>query len=250
MYSLPALVEFHRHVPGYWLKDDHDTFFDDCWPTYHAPWIKPLTYEEGLRVFREQVPFDKSYRTIRWGKGLQIWLVEVRDFRSPNRMPDGPRKTIWGQRQKEWLKKTILESDATFRVLISPTAIVGPDNPGQRDNHSNAVFSHEGNEFRQWTRERGLGNFYVCCGDRHWQFMSTDPRTGLREFSCGPASDVHAFRGPGYDREYHSFYRSGGGFLSVRVYRSQDGIPTIAFGFHDVNGKTLHEYQDTAAGRG
>jgi alkaline phosphatase D len=105
-------------------------------------------------------------------------------------MPDGPDKTLWGREQKDWLRRTILASDATFRVLISPTAIVGPDNPGQKDNHADRVFAHEGDEFRQWTRR--LRNSYVCYGDRHWQYMATDPQTGLREFCCGPATDVHA----------------------------------------------------------
>ena len=43
---------------------------------------------------------EQTYRTFRWGKDLQIWLVEGRDFRSPNNMPDGPDKTIWGAEQK------------------------------------------------------------------------------------------------------------------------------------------------------
>jgi len=245
MYGLPQVVAFYRHVPGYWEKDDHDTFFDDCWPTYKAPWIAPLTYEEGLRVYREQVPVGTSfYRTARWGQGLQIWLVEARDFRSPNTMADGPEKSLWGNPQKEWLQRTIENSDATFRVLISPTAIVGPDNEGQKDNHADRVFAHEGNEFRQWTRQ--LKNFYVCCGDRHWQYMSTDPQTGLREFCCGPASDVHAFPGPGESQAYHSFYRSKGGFLSVSVTRMPGGMPIIAFRFHDVNGQVLYDYRDAA----
>src|SRR5205085_9920485 len=33
----------------------------------------------------------------------------------------------------------------------------------------------------------------------YWQYMSTDPESGLREFSCGPASDIHAVDGPGRD---------------------------------------------------
>src|SRR5204862_4357296 len=142
------------------------------------------------------------------------------------------------------LLRTIAESDAAFRVLVSPTAIVGPDNPDQKDNHADQVFAHEGNEIRQWAK--GLRHFYVCNGDRHWQYMSTDPRTGLREFGCGPASDVHAFAGPGENPAYHSFYRSKGGFLSVAITRQPEGVPVIAFRFHDVDGKALYEYRDSA----
>ncbi len=258
MYALPLIKNYLRHVPAYWEKDDHDTFFDDCWRTYDAPWIAPLTFEEGAGVFLEQVPMSpKLYRTFRWGKGLQIWLVEGRDFRSPNDMPDGPEKTIWGKKQKEWLKRSILASDATFKVLVSPTAIVGPDNPEQEDNHANAAFFNEGSEFRNWTRENNLKNFYVCVGDRHWQYLSTDPISGLREFACGPSSDKSVLQGPGKKLNYHSFYRSGGGFLSVSLTKGIrrvlahpqrvieiDGAPTITFRFHDVKGNVVYEYRD------
>jgi len=260
-YSLPFLKAFHAQVPCYWLKDDHDSFFDDCWREYEAPWIEPLTYEQAEAVFQEQTPAptDKRYRTVRWGENLQIWLLENRDHRSPNDMPDGPEKTIWGAEQKEWLKRTLLESDATFKVIVNPTAIVGPDNPNQADNHADDAFFHEGNEFRQWTKEHHLDRLYTINGDRHWQYMSTDPKSGLREFSCGPSSDQHAVRGPGYDMKYHSFYRPAGGFLSVTVTRGEkkvlahpqrvifeDTVPTINFRFHDVDGKILYEYRDTA----
>jgi alkaline phosphatase D len=112
MYSLPRLVRFHLQVPGYWEKDDHDTYFNDCWPTMKPRQMQPLTYEQGLGVFREQVPAPaRMYRTVRWGRNLEVWLVEGRDFRSPNNMPDGPDKSIWGDEQKEWLKKTLLARD-------------------------------------------------------------------------------------------------------------------------------------------
>ena len=242
MYSLPRVVEFHRLVPGYWEKDDHDTLSDDSWPTLNPKWMLPMTWQDGLRIFREQVPMgQKTYRTIRWGKGLQLWLVEGRDFRSPNTMPDGPDKSIWGREQLAWLKRGILESDAAFKVLVSPTPIVGPDRPNKRDNHANETFAYEGNHFRNWTKEEGLDNFFVCCGDRHWQYMSVDPKSGLREFSCGPASDEHAGGTPGHDPEYQPFHRVGGGFLSISVMR-EDGTPTAAFRFHDVQGEVVYEF--------
>ena len=32
-------------------------------------------------VFAEQTPaLERPYRTVRWGKGVQLWLVEGRDF--------------------------------------------------------------------------------------------------------------------------------------------------------------------------
>ena len=123
--AMPYWRTFHNQVSSYFIKDDHDTLMNDCWPgmSYGS-----LTWEQGLNLFKEQFPVgEEPYRTVRWGKDLQIWLVEGRDFRSPNNMPDGPDKTIWGEEQKQWFFETVEASDATFRILISPTPLVGPD---------------------------------------------------------------------------------------------------------------------------
>jgi alkaline phosphatase D len=250
MYGFPRHIEFHLQVPGYWEKDDHDTLTDDCWPTMRAAASLPLTFAEGLRIFREQVPMgDKPYRTFRWGKALQIWLVEGRDFRSANTMPDGPEKTIWGAAQKRWLFETLKASDADWKVLISPTPIVGPDRPrGKNDNHSNAAFRTEGDEIRNWFRSNVPDNSFVACGDRHWQYHSVHPATGMHEFSCGPASDQHAGGSPGEDKEYHRFHRVKGGFLSVSAVRV-DNESRITFRFHDVQGAVVYEFERKAAAR-
>jgi alkaline phosphatase D len=261
MFSLPLLVDFFRQVPSYWQKDDHDALFDDSFPGMDAPWIKPLSYEDGARVFREQTPVgEKLYRTFRWGRGLQIWLTENRDFRSPTEGAGGGERTIWGAEQREWLKRSILESDATFKILVSPTAIVGPDNPDQADSHANRFFQREGDEFKNWVRQHRMTNLYIIAGDRHWQYASTDPRSGLREFACGPASDASVLKGPGFDHNYHSFYRQGGGFVTVSFRKGskrslvnpqrivvEDGIPVLAIRIHDVDGRVLFEHRAIAS---
>ncbi|MEC9004621.1 MAG: alkaline phosphatase D family protein [Planctomycetota bacterium] len=244
MYSMPRIVKFHQHVPGYWEKDDHDTYNNDGWPGQQVAWMKPFTFKQGLATFLEQVPIGKNtYRTVRWGQGLQIWMVEGRDFRSPNNMPDGPDKTIWGKEQMAWLKKSVAESDAKFRILISPTPIVGPDRGTKNDNHANEGFTHEGNLVRAWAG--ALENFYVCCGDRHWQYMSIDPKTKLREFSCGPVSNQHAGGSPGHDPVVQPFHRVKGGYLSVAVSQEKKQ-PTITFRFHSVQGKVVYEFKDVS----
>ena len=207
-------LDFHRQVSSYFMKDDHDTLKNDCWPgqTYGD-----LTFEQGLEIFREQVPMgEKTYRTIRWGKDVQIWLTEHRDFRSANRMEDGPEKTILGKEQKAWLMKTMRESDATHKFLIVPGPIVGPDKRGKADNHSNKAFAYEGQELRDFLSEQK--NTYVICGDRHWQYCSKDPKTGLLEMGCGPINDQHMFGGnPGNKPDLHRYFSAKGGFLGVTV---------------------------------
>jgi alkaline phosphatase D len=240
MYSLPTNVEFHKNVSSYFIKDDHDTWMNDCWPGQESPYMGLFTQEEGIEIFKQQVPMgEKTYRTFRWGKDLQIWLVEGRDYRSPNTMPDGPDKTIWGDEQIEWFKRTVRESDASFRVLISPTPIVGPDRKNKRDNHSNAVFENEGTMLREFLSSQK--NMVVVCGDRHWQYISKDPKTGLKEYSSGPASDSHAGGWKQEDlRPMHEYLNVTGGFMSVTATR-ENGDPVLITRHYDVDGKLLNE---------
>jgi alkaline phosphatase D len=236
IFALPYQVDFYRQFASYLMKDDHDLLRNDAWPgeTYGD-----LTWEQGLAIFREQVPMgDKTYRTVRWGKDLQIWMVEGRDFRSPNTMEDGPGKTIWGEEQKAWLFNGLKESDAAFKILISPTPIVGPDRGSKNDNHANEGFTWEGDQVREYLGS--LKNTFVLCGDRHWQYATVDPKTGVREFSAGAGTDVHAGGFKMSDRtEAHKFLRIKGGFLSVTVKRI-DGKPTITFTHHDVDGNKVN----------
>lgn len=239
-FSWPTNLKFHQQVASYFEKDDHDTWLNDCWPKMKTPYMHEFTFAQGQAVFLEQVPMgQKTYRTFRWGKDLQIWLVEGRDFRSANNAPDGPDKTIWGTEQMRWFKETAKSSNATFRVLISPTPIVGPDRSKKNDNHANSGFQHEGRQLRRFIASQK--NLVVFCGDRHWQYMSVDPETGTREYSCGPASDKHAggWSDDMYFDDYHRFLRVKGGFLSATVDR-KDAKPKLTMRFHGVDGAVHH----------
>jgi alkaline phosphatase D len=156
-------------------------------------------------------------------------------------MKDGPEKTIWGAEQKAWFQKTVKDSTADWKVLVSPTPLVGPDRPKKNDNHANEGFQHEGDELRAWLKANVPDNFFVICGDRHWQYHSVHPQSGLHEFSAGPASDEHAGGTPGEDTNYHRFHRVKGGFLSVTVTPGGKK-PAITFRHHDVNGKVMYQF--------
>ena len=245
IYALPYQRDFHNHVSSYFIKDDHDTWQNDCWPTMDNSRMGDFTFVQGQKIFLEQVPMgENTYRTVRWGKLLQIWMVEGRDFRSANTMPDGPDKTIWGDEQKAWFKRTVKASDATFRVLISPTPIVGPDRESKNDNHANEGFTYEGRELRRFIADQK--NMIVICGDRHWQYVTADPETGLGEYSTGPTSNVHAGGFRMSNREpMHRYLNITGGFLSAEV-RQEGARPVMTLRHHGIDGKVLNEDRLTA----
>lgn len=240
MYSLPANVNFHRQVSSYFIKDDHDAWMNDSWPTRQTKFMGEFTFKHGLKIFLDEVPMgEKTYRTRRWGKDLQVWFVEGRDFRSANTMKDGPTKTIWGAEQMEWFKGTVEASDATFKVLVSPTPVVGPDRGKKNDNHANEGFQYEGDLLREFIASQP--NMYVVCGDRHWQYVSKDAKSNIMEFSCGPGSNEHAGGWKQEDlRPEHIYLNVTGGFLSVNVTREANK-PIATFSHISVNGNLLNE---------
>ena len=238
IFALPNQRDFYRQVTSYYMKDDHDVLRDDAFPGLK---YGTVTWERGLEIFdKEQFPSnDLPYKTIRWGRDLQIWITEGRNFRSKNTDPDGPGKSIWGNGQKEWLYKTIKESDAAFKLLISPDPILGPDRTNKKDNYSNKIFKYEGDEIREFLSQ--FNNVFICNGDRHWQYVTNIPGTTLWEFSCGASSDKHAEGWPPDDlRSEHRFLRVKGGFLKGTVYHEGEKA-ILKFQHYDVDGNVVHE---------
>ncbi len=234
--SWPGTIDFFRNTPCIMQVDDHDALRDDASPSARP--LNEITFQDGMDIWEEQNPVVGSrYRTFRWGKDLQVWAVEGRKYRDDNWIKDDQKKSIWGDEQREWFAKSVKESDATFKILLSPTPVIGPDRETKRDNHANPPFQHEGN----WLRNILITNdMYVVNGDRHWQYVSVDEKGKIREFSQGPQSDSHA---GGWSQDdvmpEHRFLRVKGGFLSVKVER-KDKKPQITFCHHDVDGNIVH----------
>ena len=205
-------------------------------------------FEQGVALFNEeQFPsHSPRYKMVSWGKDVDVWFLEGRDYRSPNNMPDGPDKTILGKAQKAWLAKTLSDSTAAFKLVFSPTPIVGPDRANKKDNHANELFLHEGTQLRElFSRAEGV---IVFCGDRHWQYASVDPPTKLWEFGCGPGSERHQFGWkPGDQRPQHQFLRVAGGFLSGQLSYGKANQPTLTIRHHEVSGTQVSEFEFPAA---
>ena len=252
-YLTPLAREFFARFPAYFQKDDHDWRFNDADPIFNprahagkkivsvgkyyrgepSGWLGKIIFEEMHPV--ERGADHPPYRTFRWGKGLQIWILESRECRHPNarrlrrydipglRLPDASTgnsylyypdycgeagvEDLWGKKQIAWLLRTLKESDAYFKIIVSPTPVLGPDqkiypqfaaNPFRRkqDNHVVRFREEFGRLLDALEREK-LRNVYFVSGDRHFIWHSRYRRTegdfALEEFGSGPfADDIHA----------------------------------------------------------
>ncbi len=253
----PRLIDFFSRTPAFWSKDDHDFRFDDA-DLNGKNLPAPTT---GIEIFREQMPIhaagdqaSPTYRTHRIHRDVQLWFTEGRDFRSPNKMEDGPEKSMWGKAQHDWLQRTLKASDAQWKIIITPTPMVGPDDARKQDNHANlGGFRHEADDFFAWMTGQKVGPIITFCGDRHWQYHSIHP-SGVEEFSCGALNDENSRMGvaPGAKngtdpsaliKQPYTYDQPTGGFLHVTVDPHQATGSSLKMEFRDDTGAVLHSVE-------
>ena len=92
----PAVQQLFRETSVYATWDDHEV------ANNFAGSLEPLM-PVGRRAFRDywgiegprEEP-DRLYRSVRWGRGLEVFMLDTRQYRSGNAEPDGPDKTMLG----------------------------------------------------------------------------------------------------------------------------------------------------------
>jgi alkaline phosphatase D len=140
---------------------------------------------EGRTALREYWPMRTGdptvlYRRLSWGPGADVIILDTRQYRSPNGMADGPRKTMLGRRQKEWLKAELRASRAPFKFVVSSVPFLGPFGPDKWNG-----FATERDELKRFFRQERIGGLVFLSADMHLAMDLAD-RDGLRDFIAGP----------------------------------------------------------------
>ncbi len=188
--------------------DDHEVRNDfgprDDRPAPPAPPV-PLM-GPGLAAFLDHNPLPpgaghRLYRRLRWGRHLELFVLDTRQYRAPDALPDdGPEpKTMLGRAQREWLVRAMTSSDATWKVVVSsvPLAIptgVPPEagRDGWADGGGPTGFERELLAVLRALREAGVRESVWLTADvhhaqrlRHVPFPES-PRFVLHELVTGP----------------------------------------------------------------
>ena len=132
------LRAFNAEVPIFVQWDDHEVTNN-----WSASKQLPAAYKErnvqllaarAARAFHEMYPMRESivepgrvYRTINYGPHLDVFMLDERSYRGPNgenlQTAYGPDSYFIGAEQLAWLKRALLSSRATWKVIASDMPI-------------------------------------------------------------------------------------------------------------------------------
>lgn len=150
----PYTQDFFRRVPMISQWDDHEVIndFGASWAYWNSANVNRAGYpnitDAGLRSFFAYSPTNHNpadpkrvYRSIRYGKDLEIFLLDARSYRDRNDLPDTPEnnKQMLGREQIDWLVSGLRNSDATWKIVSSAVPVSIPTGSVQfgRDSWAN-----------------------------------------------------------------------------------------------------------------
>ena len=114
----PAFQRFLAEVPVVMIWDDHEVAndFDRTHPL--LPMGRQVLFEYWpIRADGEDAM--RLYRAFRWGRDIEVFVLDTRQYRSPKGDPNGPGKTLLGAAQKAWLMRALKASPAAFKFVAS-----------------------------------------------------------------------------------------------------------------------------------
>ena len=222
--AFPALQNLLASGSTYAIWDDHEIH-----DNFSGQTVDPVRFSQAVQAFQEYLPVgDWSpskgfFRTVRWGKHLELFILDERSFRSANAdvaclgdlapvfpaevrtllglapaPPPGcletlydPRRTMLGTPQFELFTAALRASDATWKVVVNevPISLLFALPYDRWEG-----FGYERERLLTFLRSSGVKNVVFVTGDLHANLVSdvrgiTDPTPVAKEFVTGPVSE-------------------------------------------------------------
>lgn len=196
-----ALRRFLMGTPVYVVWDDHEVRNN-----FAGPYDEQMP--AGRQALREYWPIaspredpHRLYRAVRYGADLELFILDVRQYRSRNVDQDGASKTMLGAAQLAWLLDGLQTSTATWKVIATPVPLsipkggdsTVPGHDGWAGGPDGTGFERERQVIVDTILSRKIKNVVFLSGDVHWvQANAYDPNqdgaVDFHEYIAGPLS--------------------------------------------------------------
>lgn len=196
--AMPVMQNFLKAMPQIATWDDHDYGPNDIGSNYilkdksrevfNSYFCNPSAGENGQGI----------YTMVTWGDA-DLFITDDRWWRSSDRTKDSingkpnPDKQLLGQQQMNWLKNSLLYSNAAFKIIVVGSQVLNPASPFDKW----ADFPVEYQELMDFIKEYKLNGVVFLTGDRHHSEIIKVDRPGtypLYDITVSPlTSGTHVF---------------------------------------------------------
>lgn len=214
----PAFRALLASTPYVAIWDDHEVV-NDFGP--HDDTRSNPPYREGdhllplgLATFLDYNPLPDSaerlYRSLRWGRHLELFVLDTRQYRDPAGEADDPAldRSLLGAEQRQWLVEGLARSDATWKVVVSSVPLSVPTgSPERRDGWAGyqqpGGYESELLQILRAARDRGVADSVWITTDVHFAAVFryrpfADSEFRLHEVISGPLN-AGLFRNERFD---------------------------------------------------
>ena len=196
--SLPILQDFLKAMPQLAIWDDHDYGPNNAAGNYilketsrevfSSYFCNPSAGEDGEGIYTMY-----SYGDV------DVFMLDDRWWRSADWMKDSvngkpnPDKIMLGRKQLDWLKNSLLYSNAPFKLVAVGSQVLNPVSPYDKLKD----FTLEYEEIMDFLEEYRVNGVVFVTGDRHHSEIIKVERQGsypLYDITCSPlTSGTHTF---------------------------------------------------------
>lgn len=240
--SMPSAQAMLSAVPQWAIWDDHDYGLNNgdrtspvrelALNTFKKYWANPaygLPEAPGV-FFRKRIAH------------VECFFLDGRSHRDPSDQADGANKTQLGVVQKAWLKQSLRESDAVFKLLIAGGGWA--TNGGGKFEESWGAYRAERDELFDFIRDERVGGVVLLSGDVHRGELNRVPRQAqggydLTELVSSPLAQPTRSASDNLQAEarVRSPYDGGSNFGLLQF----DGESSLTLNLHDVQGRPVWE---------
>ena len=158
----------------YVMWDDHEVE-DDYLPGHPLAPIGRKAFLDYWPVRRSASESEQIYRAARWGRAVDLMILDTRQYRSPD------RSSMLGQRQKEWLFDRLTRSTATFKFVATAVPMAG----GGIDRWDG--YPKERAEILRFVHQKKIPGVVFLSADLHYAAVTKIPKSnGLLDITAGP----------------------------------------------------------------
>ena len=186
--------------------DDHEVEnnYDPATPL--AP-IGRRAFFDYWPVRRDSQEPDRIYRSFRWGKAVELFILDTRQYR------DIDKETMLGERQIQWLLKALSSSTALFKFIATSVPISGHsvDKWAGYPADQTKVLIHI-------LTKRIRGVIFLTADVHHAAVSKIMGGIGIKEFIVGPLAAQISEKARGTAKRHFFFSNESFSYGLVRVH--------------------------------